>query len=590
MGGTSRERMRGTADLVRERLLGGRGDRGMSGPAGMADLGLYVNECFLRALAASPSGPSFAVKGGLLFRLWGEIVPPRPTSGLDLQRLTSAGDPGGGPDALRAEVEALVCTEEFGASTGLAFDPGSFRCAVAAGGQRHACRLEGVARLGDAPDAPEVPFCLEVTHGPAPEGALAKVRWVPVLAEGGGFEVTASRPEWMAADKFHAVISRGIANSRARDYRDLALLLVAPGFEDPLFASCVRQVFDELGHARLLPRAAADTPTLTPLVATMRRSAGEHANNEHAWQAGEWPRWTGRAFDPASDRTLTETVAHVVAGLERAGVLARPPAGRLAGGLADLHRASDLGEPPLAPVRAAKFIMALKEVCAAAEGIGDGPAADAALADAAWRWAAISGRAGLRASPAGTVFLDAMRRAEKAGLLPAIERGWNRGRGGANKAVMAVGALLTRMPGLAAAATAPPPRPATGVVAAKEPEPARGIPAPAAAPAVQAPQPRKAGPTRQPDALRMMCDGLVLLAQGEPGGHIWLGGLARVLECAGGPVPDTTGVVLEMPGDPRAPAIWARIARKRGFEPDLARAVEQAREVLCLASAGPAPR
>ena len=284
---------------------------------------LYAIECFLRALASTDRGRSFVLKGGNLFRVWDEMNSFRPTGDLDMQCTDAVRDFEDVAD-LRREVADLVSTDEFRTATGLVFPLESFNLEPIRKGMLVAYRLEGKAILGEphaqGPRPAEIPFCLEVTYGPAPPGAAEISRWESVMLKGESFNLLTSRPEWMAAEKLHGVVTRGIANSRLKDYRDLSVLLRSPTFDDQLMHRCIRQVFEELGQSHLVPQSVRSVATLSGAFAT--------SDHEYLWQRRRWQEWEGRPWDAERDPTLAESIAGIVSALERKGILEETPAAR----------------------------------------------------------------------------------------------------------------------------------------------------------------------------------------------------------------------------------------------------------------------
>jgi hypothetical protein len=520
---------------------------------------VYAIECFLRALSECPSGRNYVLKGGNLFRVWDGLGSFRPTGDLDMQCIDGT-DGMSGPDALRREVRELVESDDFSNATGLRFVVDDLRVDMPRKRFPVSHRLQGKAYLGDpgghVSRPTEVAFCLEVTYATPPEGAVELTEWKSVLSNGSAFKVLASRPEWMASEKFHGIVTRGVANTLLKDFRDLLVLLRSTTFDDQLLHGCIRHVFAEQGHSHLVPQAARDVPTLTAAFAT--------AQNEFLWQRRRWPEWEGREWRDGVDPSLSETIAALTIELERKGVVRESAEARVATSLGDLCRAADaLSSDGPKPIISARYATALKALAAAA--------ADADADDAGWRWMGVARRDGRGAATLHEALSDALAVADEMGMMPAIDRGWDRGRGGG---AAALGVLRDRL----APRPIPVARPTTQPALSSEGPPPRSK---------TVRRSRIAAGVRTPD--ETMSEGVRLLCDGEPGSHAWFGGLAKVLASAGSRVPDCGEIALEVPADPRAPFIWPQVARRLSLEPNLEAAVGMARDILGLDVRGPAP-
>ena len=561
--------VRAVGEDVKARLRAVRGGRMPQGHSPS----LYVMDCFLRALAASPVGRDFVLKGGNLFRVWDPSGSGafRPTNDIDMQSDLAPGD-------LREMLRPVVETPAFRERTGLLFDLDGMRVSAISKGFLQATRLEGQVVLG-APDergrATTLPFCLEATWGPAPEGAVTLSRWRSVLQADPDFELGTSRPEWMIAEKFHSLVSRGVATSRLKDFRDLCVLLPREGVDAAPLRGCADHVFSEFGQERLLPRSADGVPALAPSFAD--------AGREELWQRSRWPEWEGRAFDPEIDPTLLETLAAICHGLEARGLLAPTPAGALARALLDLNHGCDrLLEEAVTPVAAGRFATVLKAVAAARPAASD-------PSEISWRWRGACRYAGLGATEPGSVMSKLARVVEEQGLAAALDRGWDHGRGGGVAAIAALSASLAAVPAFPVRASGAPAVPARAVPAEPGPRtpPRDAAPVPVPGNPRGAPRARRGG--RSPEQER--ADALRILAVALPGEHLWFGALCRILahpDVPGGEIP--LGVRLEMPTQDRAEAIWSKTAAKHRVDADLWTAVSMAREILGMEPPAPGPR
>lgn len=219
---------------IRQRLL----DRArMRGEDFQLVLDRFAVERLLYRLSISPHHDQFLLKGALLFALWFD-APHRPTRDADFLGFGPKD-----PDRLAALI-AELCTIEV--DDGLRFDVGSIviepireeatyaglraRLVAFLGGAR--CHVQWDVGFGDA-----------VTPGPQEAD-------YPVLLD--GFTPPRLRVyprETVFAEKFEAIATLGIANSRMKDYFDLAALIHEGAMDQPVLAQAIRATFQRRGTA-----------------------------------------------------------------------------------------------------------------------------------------------------------------------------------------------------------------------------------------------------------------------------------------------------------------------------------------------------
>lgn len=521
---------------------------------------LYAMECFLRAVSQRPEGEFLVLKGGNLFRVWEDMNSLRPTSDLDMQRLGNKeffGANGANVD-IKKEVAAIVCTPEFQEETALFFDLEQFKVKHIPKGNLIAFRLEGEATLGpvvpENPKPTRIPFCLEVTYGPAPDGAIEPVNWSTIMPDGEDVDIIASRPEWMSAEKFHAVVTRGENGVRPKDYYDLVRVLKKSTFDDQLLHHCVRHVFEDLGQGHLVPEMSVDISTFSAAFATKM---------EQQWQAKWLPIFEGRPFDASRDPTFADVSAQVLAILENKGVMLPAPEGRLAISIVELERATGVLENRSpTPVIMAKITAAIKAVAFAMSRVKD-------PADAAWRLRGYQQDGGLELRSAKDVLSGALEVVTSVpNMESVIDRGWDKGKGGGIDAIRQMVSALD-------AYTYEP------KIYEVSPEPKTAAP--------KTVSDRKSSPVKAPkkkkfvDPVRSMEEGVKLLSTNQTYTAVWFGGLAKVLQSEGrAEIPDISNVNLEVDNDvsDRVAQIWERIARKNGLNEELHEAVEEAQHIL----------
>ena len=209
-----------------------------------------------------------------MFRVWfGELH--RPTLDADL-----LGHVGPEPEAVEQVVRELLATNvpddvpDDGPDDGLEFDLESVRAAPIRGGQEYpGVRVKCEARLGTA----RVPVQLDIGFGdvvvPSPITTT-----LPALLDHDPPKLEVYTPESLVAEKLHALVVLGIANSRMKDFFDL--LEVSKRFEirGEILAEAIRATFD---------RRATPIPETVPtgLTASFAADPGKR---------GQWIAFVGR--------------------------------------------------------------------------------------------------------------------------------------------------------------------------------------------------------------------------------------------------------------------------------------------------------
>lgn len=191
----------------------------------------YTVERFLVRLAMSTHVDRFVLKGAMLYVTW-KLDEKRSTMDLDLLGI-------GSPDPTPlAEIIGSICAIET-EDNGLTFD----RKTVVASAIREDAVYDGVrvvvqVHLGTMP----VRFQIDVGFGDAivPDPLLAE--FPALLSERGPLVMSYPR-ETVIAEKFHAIVLLGMANSRMKDYFDLWMLSRTFSFEWGVLHEAVESTF-----------------------------------------------------------------------------------------------------------------------------------------------------------------------------------------------------------------------------------------------------------------------------------------------------------------------------------------------------------
>lgn len=211
----------------------------------------YANERFLYRLAASPHAVHFVLKGAALFALW-TGKPHRATRDIDLLGL---GTQGVGHvrdvfvDVLTLDVPADGVQFDLGTMT-----VGLIREDLARGG----VRVELVARITNA----QVRLQVDVGFGDAVTPA-PMIADFPTLLDFPAPRLRAYPRETVVAEKLEAMVKLGMANSRMKDFYDIAILARDYDFDGDLLARAIRATFDR----RQTPLPVTQPVALTELFA-----------------------------------------------------------------------------------------------------------------------------------------------------------------------------------------------------------------------------------------------------------------------------------------------------------------------------------
>ena len=208
----------------------------------------YAMERFLYRLAASPEVDRFTLKGAALLRVWtGQEL--RPTRDIDFLASAPEDHP-----ALRTSFEAICavpCPQD-----GVIFDPATMqmrdiREEQPYGGVR--VRMEG--RLGQA----RLHLQMDIGFGDVitPE---REERDYPTLLDLPAPRLWTYPRETLIAEKFDAMVSRGMTNTRVKDLWDIACLARRFTFD----GETLRSAIEETLRRRQTPLAGERPVALTP--------------------------------------------------------------------------------------------------------------------------------------------------------------------------------------------------------------------------------------------------------------------------------------------------------------------------------------
>ena len=205
------DRPRNIGASVRQRLLNLAHARGQ--PMELL-LTRYALERLLHRLSLSPHRERFVLKGAMLLATWFD-EPHRATRDVDLLGFGDAAE-----DALLATFREIMAIE---VDDGVSFDLKRLRIeAIREKVEYGGSRLRTTAVLAGA----QIPVTVDIGFGDAVEPGVEDID-LPVLLDMPSPHLRAYPPETVIAEKFHAMVVLGRANSRMKDYYDVWMLTSA---------------------------------------------------------------------------------------------------------------------------------------------------------------------------------------------------------------------------------------------------------------------------------------------------------------------------------------------------------------------------
>lgn len=191
----------------------------------------FAVERLLARVSTSPHAGRFLLKGALLFSLWYD-TPHRPTRDADLL--------GFGPDDAASLVATFREVAAMDLGDGIVFDPASIKAAAirednAYGGTR----IQLTARIGSARCALQIDVGFGDAVTPEPQ-TLA----YPTLLNGFQPPMLRVYPVYtVIAEKYQAMVMLGRANSRMKDFFDLAFIARRTELDGATLASAIAATF-----------------------------------------------------------------------------------------------------------------------------------------------------------------------------------------------------------------------------------------------------------------------------------------------------------------------------------------------------------
>jgi predicted nucleotidyltransferase component of viral defense system len=191
---------------------------------------LYARERFIARLAVSSHSKRLVLKGATVFTLW--LDSHRATRDLDFLGLGDFG-----VEEAASVIREIIAIE---LADGLQFDVSS----VAAEGIRERDEYHGVrVQLSAILDSARIRMQIDIGVGDVVTPPAKTAALPVVLPQFPPPRVKVYPPETIIAEKLHAMVKLGVANSRMKDFFDVYVLASLKEFDGELLATAVARTF-----------------------------------------------------------------------------------------------------------------------------------------------------------------------------------------------------------------------------------------------------------------------------------------------------------------------------------------------------------
>ena len=225
-------------------------------------LNRFALERLLARISTSPHADRFLLKGALLFALWYE-TPHRPTRDADLL--------GFGPDDEANLIATFRDIAAMDLSDGIVFDADSVKAdAIREDNTYGGTRITLVAHIGSARCALQI----DVGFGDAVTPGPQTVVYPTLLRDFPAPKLRVYPVYTVIAEKYHAMVMLGQANSRMKDFFDLAVIARRTDLDGATLAAAIAATFARRNTA---------LPTERPLALT--RPFSEDLAKQRQWNA-----------------------------------------------------------------------------------------------------------------------------------------------------------------------------------------------------------------------------------------------------------------------------------------------------------------
>lgn len=191
----------------------------------------YVMERFLYRVSKSPNSHFYILKGALMLRVLGGSL-SRATQDIDFQ-MQSPSDAGSIIETIRE------CLHEGEAEDGVRFDPNSLHSTpIQFDARDRGVRVDLLGYIGTAR------FKIQVDVGSGGQ-IIPKPTWIqyPTLLDFSSPRLLGYPKESIVADKFEAMVSRDLTNSRVKDFYDIWILSESESFHEDTLSDALQSTF-----------------------------------------------------------------------------------------------------------------------------------------------------------------------------------------------------------------------------------------------------------------------------------------------------------------------------------------------------------
>ena len=225
-------------------------------------LNRFALERLLCRVAASAHADRFLLKGALLFSLWYD-QPHRPTRDADLL--------GFGPDNAETLIATFRDIAAIDLDDGIIFDPESVRADVIREDNRYGgLRVRLASRIANARCALQIDVGFGDAVTPEPQTVV-----FPVFLEDMSAPTLKVYPVYtVIAEKFHAMAVLGLANTRMKDFFDIAVIAQRTDLDGATLARAIGATFARRG-----------TPLPTELPVALSHGFGDDEAKQLQWRA-----------------------------------------------------------------------------------------------------------------------------------------------------------------------------------------------------------------------------------------------------------------------------------------------------------------
>lgn len=196
----------------------------------------YAQERFLYRLSKSAYRKRLVLKGALMFVVY-EMPGLRPTRDIDFLELQAAADLAG----LVANIREICAIP---ADDGIAFDGETVRAEEIRENQKYnGARVKFTAQLGSA----VVRLQIDVGYGDVIVPAAQEITFPILLDDQPAPEILVYSKESAIAEKFEAIVSLNVVNSRMKDFYDIAFMAEHSRFELAVLRNALNATFNRRG-------------------------------------------------------------------------------------------------------------------------------------------------------------------------------------------------------------------------------------------------------------------------------------------------------------------------------------------------------